>query len=170
MKKKTCIVVLVVVLLFGSAVMTGYKVETHLGMISPRPYAIYVNDEKVEGICAYRYQGHTYVPVLAIIEICGYEVNRVTGENPSFVIDGKLYQLDFERNIIYTGDGDSRYEEYLNDYVGVRCSIDIEDNESYVLGLEMENFFERIGKEEQIQMGIPNFFKKMVNFKIDKES
>ena len=170
MKKKTVIIILTCVLLLGNALMIGYTVETRLGMISPRPFAIYVNDEKVEGVCAYRFQGHTYVPVLAILEICGYEVTRVTGENPSFVIDGKLYQLDFERDVIFTGDGDSEYKDYLSTYVGVRCSIDIEDDESYVLGLEMEKFFENIGKEQQIQIGIPNFFKKTVNFEIKKES
>lgn len=165
MKKKVVIVALVCVLLFGGVIMSCYSVETYFGIISPYPYTIYINNEKVEDVCAYWYQGHMYVPVLGIMELCGYKVNRVQGEDPYVEIDGEVYQLNMEKSVLINGK-----KEYLRDHIGVRWSIDIDDDDSYVVFAEIKSFFERIGKEQQIQGNDRNYLTRSVSFEINNDS
>lgn len=137
----------------------------YFAITSPQLYTIYINDEKAEDICAYWYQGHMYVPVIGIMEACGYEVNRIPGQNPSFTIDGEVYQLNMEECTISNG-----MKEYLRENMGVRWSIHVDGEDAYVLFAEVQCFFEKIGKEQQIGGSDRNYLLRHVKYSIDKAS
>ena len=137
----------------------------YFAIASPQLYTIYINDEKAKDICAYWYQGHMYVPVLGMMEACGYEVNHILGQNPYFTIDGEVYQLSIEDCIITNGT-----KEYLRENIGVRYSIDVDGKDAYVLLAEIECFFERIGKEQLIKENDHNYWYRCVKYRIDDAS
>lgn len=163
MKKKIAIVIASVVItnILVCVLLCGFFLD-YFAIISPQPYTIYVNGEKIEDVRAYWYQGNMYVPVLGLMKLCGYEVNCTSGQDPHFVIDDQVYQLNIDECIIINGS-----KEYLRDNIGVRWSITVDDNDAYVLFAEISSFFRRIGKEQVITADGRNYFNKCVSFEIN---
>ena len=108
---------------------------------TPLKMDIYVNGELVETTCAYSYDRHLFLPIMGIMEIYGYQTSYVDERNPTFVIDGKTYQLDIDNCQILEGDN-----QYLGDYVGGRTFFE-KNGELYTIVAEIDDFFAEIGKE-----------------------
>ena len=108
---------------------------------TPLKMDIYVNGELVENTCAYRYDNTLYLPVMGIMEIYGYQTSYEDERKPTFIIDGKTYQLDIDNRKLTEGNN-----LYFANYVGGKIFI-IKGDELYVLIEEMDDFFTDIGKE-----------------------
>ena len=158
MKKHVIIFCIVIGVIICLAVV--FMVD-YFALVSPIPYSIYINEEKVEGICVYMYQGYIFAPVLGMMELHNYEVKRTPGENPEFVINGDVYQLDIENKRIQSGK-----KIYLGEVTGGRCFIEIDDKDVYTLLMEINIFFEWIGKEPIKANGI-DYWNKCVYYEID---
>lgn len=167
MKKRIIILVSVctciIGILFAGLIGIVYLVVDYFALISPIPYSIYVNGEKIDGITAYMYEGYIFVPVLGMMELYGYDVNRAPGQDPEFVIDGEVYKLDIEEKKIYNG-----AYCYLGDVVGGRCFIDVVDTDVYTLLIDLDLFFECIGKDpvKADKIGI-DYWNKRVGYEIN---